>query len=183
MTGNLVLFGISLGSGESRVGGRAGVALAAFAVGAFASGLIASRSSQPDVIWTRRVTAVLTAELILIAGFVVGWQVAGAQPGGAAQVILLAIAALAMGLQSGAVVAIGIDGLSTTYVTGTLTGVMETLAHSRRLRVPGLVILGSLLAGAALSALLIEQAPRLAPIVPLCLLGAVVVKAHRATRA
>ena len=183
MTGNLVLFGVALGSGESPVAGRAGVALAAFAVGVFASGLIASRSSRPDVVWSRRITAVLAVEFVLFTGFAVGWQLADAQPGGTARAILLATAALAMGLQSGAVVAIGIDGLSTTYVTGTLTGVLATLAHSHRLRVPGVIILASLLAGAALSAFLIEHEPRLAAFVPLCLLGAVVAAALRAARA
>ena len=112
--------------------------------------------------------------------FAVGWQLTAGRPAGTGQALLLAAAALAMGLQSGAVVTIGIAGLSTTYLTGTLTSLLTTAAHSSRIKTEALFIVGALLAGAAAAALAINNLPRLAPAVPLCAVAVVAGLALRA---
>jgi uncharacterized membrane protein YoaK (UPF0700 family) len=93
--------------------------------------------------------------------------------------MLVAAAAVAMGIQSAAVRALGVPGLSTTYLTGILTEALGDLAAVRasaslRRRL-GLLVM--LVAGAAVSGVLVAEAPLLAPLVPLALLLAVIVTA------
>jgi uncharacterized membrane protein YoaK (UPF0700 family) len=165
MTGNLVLLGLSIGSGKAVVIGRAGLAIVSFILGVLLAGRI-TRTAPDSTIWPRQVTRVLLVESGILAVLVVGWEVVGPSPEGSSQALLLVASAVAMGLQSGAVVGIGISGLSTTYLTGTLTSVMTTLAHSGRLRTPSVVIVASLLLGAVIMGVLITFAARLAPILP-----------------
>ena len=83
-----------------------------------------------------------------------------------------------MGLQSAAVRASTGNGLSTTYLTGTLTGVVTALAGGGRLRDEwaGAAVLGGALAGAALAGVVVTERSSLAPVVPLlALIGALVV--------
>jgi uncharacterized membrane protein YoaK (UPF0700 family) len=170
MTGNLVILGLSIGSGRAVVIGRASVAIAAFIAGVYLAGRI-TRDVAPTGIWPRQVTRVLFVEGVVLAALAAGWEVVGTSPKGASQAVLLVASALAMGLQSGAVVTIGISGLSTTYLTGTLTGVLTNLAHSGRIRTQSVVIVASLLLGAITMALVISHIPRFAPVLPL---GAVI---------
>jgi uncharacterized membrane protein YoaK (UPF0700 family) len=181
MTGNLALLGLSIGSGKAVAVGRAIAAIAVFIAGLYLAGRI-TRGTVPSAIWPRQVTRVLFVEGVALAGLTIGWEVAGTSPKGAPQVLLLAAAALAMGLQSGAVVSIGISGLSTTYLTGTLTGVLTNLAHSGQLRKPSVVIVASLLLGAVAMGLTITFIPRLAPILPLAVVTFVVTVAMRDRR-
>ena len=181
MTGNLVLLGLSIGDGKAVVTGRVVVALASFVVGVLAAGLM-TRGPALDVIWPRRVTRVLTLECAVVLVFALGWQLADARPSGAGQVLLLTCAAVAMGLQSGVVTTIGIPGLSTTYLTGTLTGVLTTAAHTSRIRTQGLAIVGALVTGAAVAALLLGHVPRVVPALPLIAIACVIVAAARSAQ-
>jgi len=83
-----------------------------------------------------------------------------------------------MGLQSAAVrVATG-NGLSTTYLTGTLTGVAMAVVGGRRLRDEweGLSVLGAALLGAAVAGAVVSGWSAAAPLIPLVLLlGALLV--------
>ena len=180
MTGNLVLLGLSIGDGKAVVAGRVVVALVSFVVGVLAAGLM-TRGPAATVIWPRRVTRVLALECAVVLVFTLGWQLADARPSGAGQAMLLACAAFAMGLQSGSVTTIGIPGLSTTYLTGTLTGVLTTAAHTSRIRTQGLAIVGALVTGAAVAALLLRHVPRAVPALPLIALACVVVAAVRSS--
>lgn len=177
MTGNLVILGLSIGSGKAVVIGRAGLAIAAFIAGVYLAGRI-TRDVAPSGIWPRQVTRVLFVESLILAALVIGWEVVGTSPKGASQALLLVACALAMGLQSGAVVTIGISGLSTTYLTGTLTGVLTNLAHSGRVKTQSVIIVASLLLGAISMALAISHIPRFAPALPL---GAVILVLVTAT--
>ena len=107
------------------------------------------------VIW------VLLAELTLLAGFTVGWEVSGAAPAGWAQFALLATLAAAMGMQSSAVKDMGLTEVSTTYLTGTLTGLVSSLASPGQDTPHGLrrfgVLIG-LVAGASLCGLFVATA-------------------------
>ena len=178
MTGNLVLLGLSLGSGETTVVGRVALALAAFVVGVLGAGVI-TRGAPGDAVWPRHVTRVLIVELVVMAVFTAAWLAAGARPDGTDQTLLLAGASFAMGLQSGAVIAVGIPGLSTTYLTGTLTTFLTTLAHRGQVHLPGLGILAAALVGAFTAALAIRYADHVAPALPLGAIAIAVVVALR----
>nr|WP_297493651.1 DUF1275 family protein [Pseudonocardia sp.] len=78
---------------------------------------------------------------------------------------LLAINAVALGVQSSAIQRLGVSGLSTVYLTGTLTSVVIRLTSGHRIKhvAPSLIILLGLIGGAGIGALLLGLAP---PVVP-----------------
>jgi uncharacterized membrane protein YoaK (UPF0700 family) len=130
--------------------------------------------------WPAHVTWALLAELALLGGFAVGWEITGARPGGWVQFCLLAVAAAGMGVQSSAVKNMGLTEVSTTYLTGTLTGLVSSLVSpgpraTDRWRRLG-VLLG-LAAGASLTGLLVATAPDGVPALPLAALITCVVLA------
>src|SRR5262245_55854614 len=116
MTGNLVLLGLALGRVEVSAVERSAVALAGFAVGALLASIL-TRSASRDA-WPSAATAALGVEAGLLVAFAGLW-VAGATPDG-----LIVLAALGMGVQSGAVRQLAVPGVTTTFVTGTITVLM-----------------------------------------------------------
>lgn len=87
------------------------------------------RPGQSQV-WPVAVTRTLLFELIAVAAFSAGWEVTGARPAGAAQLVLAGAAGACMGIQAAAVRRLG--RFSTTYLTGTMTGVMAGAVTGRR---------------------------------------------------
>ena len=120
MTGNTVLLGLSLGQADWQAALRSGVALVGFIIGVAVGTVIAGRDREREAVWPITVTVTLAVELAVLAAFAFGFYLAG----GAAHTLIL-LAALAMGLQSTAVRRLGIPGVATTYITGTLTSVIE----------------------------------------------------------
>jgi Protein of unknown function (DUF1275) len=94
------------------------------------------------------------------------------------QVTVLAGAAAAMGSQSAAVNALGIPGISSTYMTGMLTGMLADLAAPAAPAGPDVAsrlrLIAMLIAGAIASGITYAQAPRLAPLIPLASLACVI---------
>lgn len=177
ITGNLVLFGIGLGDrGEHQVALRVAVAIASYAVGATAGAAIAGRGENDQPVWPGRVTTALLVELVLLGGFAGGWELAAARPAGAAQVVLLGVAAAAMGLQSAAVNRLALPGFSSTYLTSTLIRAVTELVLGPRNHVAAKVAaLTSVVAGALAGALLVTAAPRFAPVIAIAALATVLV--------
>jgi len=85
---------------------------------------------------------------------------------------------VAMGMQSGVIAVMGIAGVSTTYLTGTLTTLVDTLAGSRP-HAGGngrrLAVLCALAAGAGLGGLLLASAQAALPAVPLAALAGAII--------
>jgi uncharacterized membrane protein YoaK (UPF0700 family) len=162
---------------------------AASAAGSSAAGSSAAGSSAAGSdaagdggVLPSHVLGVLLAELTLLAGFTVGWEVSGARPAGWAQFALLATLAAAMGMQSFAVNNMGLTEVATTYLTGTLTGLVSSLASPGK-RTPNAgrrfgVLIG-LVAGASLSGLLVATAADAVPALPLAALITTIVAATR----
>lgn len=184
MTANMVLLGLSAGHLDAALTEHAAVALAGFATGALSGGRFAVPPGEQGPAWPRRVTGLLAAETALLAVVAAGWEAAAARPAGGAQLALVAGAALAMGLQSAAVRGLGVSGLSSTYMTGTLTTMLGQLAAARRSGSArrSLVLLATLIAGAAVSGVLVVRLPPLAPLLPLAALLGVVAAAVTARR-
>jgi uncharacterized membrane protein YoaK (UPF0700 family) len=196
MTANIVLLGLSIARASGTLAGHtalsvgcyvAGVAAAARAIGPSPPEPPARPAQPPPPkqpeppgaagrAWPGRVTAVLGAELLLLAGLTAGWELTGGRPAGAEQYLLQGIAAAAMGMQSAAVRGIGTDEFSTTYLTGQLTKLVSTLAVPGKRRWPGWHMAGPLLAligGAVLSGVLIATAPDAIPLITLVPLAGV----------
>ncbi|MEV5608523.1 YoaK family protein [Streptomyces sp. NPDC052225] len=123
MTGNLVLLGISAGSGAGHDVAAPLYALGGYALGAALTALacrgVGDAGRLPH--WPGRVVAALAAQAGLLAFVAVAGAVLDGRPDGVWRTVLLVAAALAMGGQSAAMVAAGSGAAPTTYFTGTLT--------------------------------------------------------------
>ncbi|HUN83519.1 MAG TPA: YoaK family protein [Terracidiphilus sp.] len=139
MTGNTVLLGIAvflqgdlLHPGISLVCYAAGAALAAFL----------TRNVRQGGVWPRAVSYTLVLESAPLIAAAIGWALAGRTatlPGSTPALdVLLGCVALAIGIQSGAMLQLRIPGVVTTYITGTWTNLMTGLTRffSREKRRP-----------------------------------------------
>jgi uncharacterized membrane protein YoaK (UPF0700 family) len=175
MTANLVLVGLSITHHEAALGWHAGAALAAFVVAVFlTSRLIRAgeeRAKDKRAVWSRPVAVAIAAEALPLAGLAVGWGLAGGRPAGATQLALCAAAAFGMGVQSAAVRALGVSGLSSTFFTGTLTDTVRGLAGPGPPRWSrGATGVVALVAGAAAEGAELSFGQlRLGPLIPLAL--------------
>lgn len=135
MTGNTVLLGIAVfhptGDANHQL-----IALAGYVAGT-AAGAWLNRRLQSGVVWARSVSWTLLLEALLLIGADVGWVAGGHRSGETHGGALLACVAVAIGLQSGSMVQLGIPGVVTTYITGTWTTLTSglTLLVSRKPRV------------------------------------------------
>jgi uncharacterized membrane protein YoaK (UPF0700 family) len=122
MTGNTVLLGLALGQADAQAALRSSVALVGFVAGAFVGAAIVGRGPQATI-WSPAITWALALELVILVALAVAWHLL---EGRAAWTFdhrypLIVGAGLAMGIQSAAAQRIGVPGVATTYVTGTLT--------------------------------------------------------------
>ncbi len=58
-----------------------------------------------------------------------GWLIDGSEPSGVVVYPLIVLSALAMGVQSAAVRRLAVADVSTTYITGTLTGLTARMVR------------------------------------------------------
>ncbi len=177
-TGNLVLLGIGVAGTHQPAGPNAVtvvISLAAFAVGAaLAMPILKAFNGDQETednhvfqAWPRRVSIALAIALVLQAGFVAVW-VTAARPASLAY-ILMALSALALGLQANAIRSLHVPSISTTAFTATFIDLASGLvtwsltAHSAR-RLAACVV--GMAAGAFVSDLMLSHAHRSAPVVP-----------------
>ena len=184
MTGNIVLWGLAVARGSLTLASHTAVSIGGYIAGVAAGTWIArwarETSSDREGVLPSHVIWVLLGELTLLAGFAVGWEVSGSSPAGWAQFGLLATLAAAMGVQSSAVNDMGLTQVSTTYLTGTLTGLVSSLASPGQDTPQGLrrfgVLIG-LVAGASLCGLFVATAADAVPALPLAALVSTLVLA------
>jgi uncharacterized membrane protein YoaK (UPF0700 family) len=137
MTGNTVLLGLSLGEGRSIAALANVIALIGFTLGVTFGALIVERDGKKGE-WDRRVTSALFLEALMLTAFTLFWHLTpgGAERSSVALYILIALSAAAMGIQSAAVRRLNLPGVTTTYVTGTMTSLIAGLTsklHAARL--------------------------------------------------
>jgi uncharacterized membrane protein YoaK (UPF0700 family) len=131
MTGNVVLLGLALAQGEVLAALRSIIALVGFGIGVFAGAIIVERESQP-VEWPAAVTGAFVFETVILALFAaISFLSEGTRSG--VVYLLIILLAFAMGIQSAAVRRLGVPGIATTYITGTLTSLMFDLLGWLRL--------------------------------------------------
>ena len=169
MTGNIVLLGLAAGKAAGPQLLRSAVSLVAFVLGLYVASRIAGRGERHRA-WSAEVKIALGLEAVAQAALLAGWLAASGRPGMGLKAVLVALSGAAMGVQTGAVTALGVAGVSTTYVTGTLTSLIRGLATStgsRRDWLRRALLLAALLVGAGCSGLLIVDARTVAPVLPL----------------
>ncbi len=123
MTGNIVLLGLSVGQGHGMAALRSTAALIAFAVVVAVGAVIVERSPRRSA-WPPAVTWAIAVEWVILAFFTLTWHWPGATPTGVTLFILIALSAVAMGIQSAAIRHLKVPGIATTYITGTLTSMV-----------------------------------------------------------
>jgi len=195
MTGNMTIFGLSLARGSVSLASHTAVAVAGYVTGVATGTRVmwhhAARNGGPGGgvpgggvpgggvpggEWPPHITLSLLIEMVLFAAVTAGWEFTGSRPTGATQFVILVLAACSMGIQSAAVNQMGLGNVSTTYLTGTLTGLVSAIARPdkkpagrRRLG----VLLG-LMAGALLAGVFLATVPAVVPLLPLLAVAAVV---------
>ena len=182
-TGNLVFLGIRAGDAGGPDLLLVAGSLAAFAVGVVVATRMvgASKGSSP---WPRQVSSTLALSLLAQTGFLALWIATSGRPGTGSAHALVALSALAMGLQSGAVLSLGVAGVFTTAATATVMLLMRDLAtggassSAERARLAG--VLGALCAGAATGGVLLVHARTYAPVPPLVATAGVIAVASGA---
>lgn len=168
MTGNLVF----LGFGIANAGGPSLLpvlfALGSFTLGAYL-GARATRSSPANPVMGATIFATMGVVALLEAIFLAAWIAKAGQPTGASANWLIALLALAMGLQMAAVRALGVPGVFTTAATFTLLAFVGDFAGARPAaeapRLGG--SLAGLVAGACTGGVLFIHAPLFVPALPL----------------
>jgi uncharacterized membrane protein YoaK (UPF0700 family) len=172
MTGNTVLFGLSLAQGDADGAGRAALALGGFLVGSALGGWIAYQGPR-EAGWPRGVTIALIVECVFLAAL--------ANDRSEVLGLRVVFAAVAMGIQSAAARRLDVLGVTTTFITGTLTSLATLIArhgvlpsasgHGKRFlaAVWGVYILGAVVAGAA-----VQVASALVWLIPVAIVATVV---------
>lgn len=129
MTGNTVLIGVAMVSHGGDFAHPL-IALSGYAAGTIA-GALSTRKVNPENIWHKAVSWTLLIEAFLIAAVEVGWatlpRTNDSRP--LEHDVLLGCLAVAVGIQSGAMLRLRIPGIVTTYITGTWTNLMSGIAR------------------------------------------------------
>lgn len=175
MTGNMVLFGIAAAHQNPQDLALVAVAIVSYVVGAATGARVCGTHREGDGVWPPAVTRGLRVELALFTLFAISWWALGSEPPEHLFLPLLAVNASALGIQSSAIQRFGVPGLSTTYLTGTLTTVTIRLVSGQGLRSVrhSLSILTGLIGGAGLGAVLVRFAAVAVPLVQLLTVGGV----------
>jgi uncharacterized membrane protein YoaK (UPF0700 family) len=166
MTGNTVLLGIGIFLHRDLL--HPGISLICYLAGAALASFL-TRNVGEGTGWPGAVTSALTIESMFLLVAAVGWWFAGRKAALAGSTwdldLLLGCVALAIGIQSGAMLQLKIPGIVTTYITGTwttltsnLTGLFtrerhaprgEKIAYEERMNMQALIVCAYLLSAIA----------------------------------
>ena len=174
MTSNLVFVGVAVVKTEAAFGARCAVAILSYIVGVGLGSAIAPPSGNENRLGTRPLSLLLTGELALLVAYTIWWMALDARPAGWTRLALLGVIALAMGSQSAAARQLGNPNAGTTYLTGTLTSVVSSLAGRGRPDPQSVAVLIALLVGAGAGAALLDAAPITVPLLALAGVGTTV---------
>jgi uncharacterized membrane protein YoaK (UPF0700 family) len=180
MTGNLVFLGFRTGGADGPSVPRVLAAVAAFAFGAALAARIVASTKDSGSVWPRQVTVALGAVLVVQGAFVAVWVGVGAYPSSRAGDVLIAMSALAMGMQTAAVFSLGVRAVFTTAATATWAVLMGDLSgwsqsSGERRRLAGVLV--GLFVGAVAGAFLVVHVRTWAAAFPLIVSGLVVASA------
>jgi uncharacterized membrane protein YoaK (UPF0700 family) len=180
-TGNMVLAGVGLTNGDGQLVLHALAAIGCFSIGCVAGVRITGTHQSGDGIWPAPITRALSVQIGVMSLFAVGWWLTDGHPGPTAGLLFIVMNSFGMGIQSAAIQRFGTGGLSTTYLTGMLTVTMVRLATAGLSNQvwENLRIIGSVVIGAAVSALLLAHAAWAAPLAQIASVVVVVAIARR----
>lgn len=121
MTGNAALLGLEIGQGDLTASSRNVTAFVAFLLGlVWGAAMLRHQKSG----WSGAITRTLGVECALLVLFSAIWAYTGGPEVDYTRYVLIAVSAVAMGIQSAAAHTIGVPGITTTYFTGTITNII-----------------------------------------------------------
>jgi uncharacterized membrane protein YoaK (UPF0700 family) len=187
MSGSTIFLGLRIGAGNGPSALNASAAIIGYVGGVALAAYIAYPGLTQEKMWPRSATKMVAIELVLLVVFAISGSFAGKPPAQFAVYFLIALASLAMGIQSAIVYALGVYGVVTTAISATWTGAIIGLVDWRRspatkravkekqnLGVQGVVLLlfllGATAGGLAETRFFLEAA-----IVPIVIIGLVIV--------
>jgi uncharacterized membrane protein YoaK (UPF0700 family) len=132
LTGNTILVALAIDSGNVLHAAVLLLAILGYISGVTIGARIADPTPAAEKIWPRAVTRALLIEFLVLLLLAIAGFFATAKPSGPFLYSLVALAALAMGIQSAAVQALGLRDISTTYITGTYITFISRLVSPRR---------------------------------------------------
>ena len=119
-SGNFIFLGLAADQGDADQLIGAAVSLAAFLTGTAIGAYVVGRAEVEQGDWRKLVPA-FGLQCVVLVSFAIGWQALGTPAtDSAGRVALLALAAIAMGIQGAAVLALRIPGVVTNAMTATL---------------------------------------------------------------
>lgn len=180
MTGNVLFLGLAAGTGQAGLLGRAAVALVAFSAGTLVGSWLTGGRLLPGVRSTG-MALTLRLEVAVLVLFAVVW-LAGGNPAdtGVVAFALIAIGAVASGLQAAVALAWHLPNVVTVAMTGTiaqlaaLAGWSRSDAHSSAVAdAPPARLLAQLLLTYVIAAIVVASLPRwpVLALGPVALLG------------
>jgi uncharacterized membrane protein YoaK (UPF0700 family) len=126
MTGNTVILGLAVFQDHGDMIHPA-IALGCYAIGAMLGSLFTG-GVRPGTVWARAISWTLMLEALLLLAAEAGWIAIHLHISHSPSLeVLLGTLALAIGMQSGAMVQLKIPGIVTTYITGTWTTMLSGL--------------------------------------------------------
>lgn len=179
-TGNTVLLGLGLATGDGRLAFHATTSIVSFVIGCLLGAKLVGRPREDDPVWPRKVSVALLVQLGFLLVFAVGWWLVDSHPGPTAKVIFVAMNAFGMGMQSAAIQRFGAAAESTTYQTGMLVTTLSRWANGgwSGQGTRSVQMICALGLGAAVGGLLLEVAPWSAPLLLLVTLAVVIALAR-----
>ena len=131
MTGNTVLLGLAVFQYHGDLVHPV-ISLGCYAAGVVIGSLMTGKV-PPGSVWAKAISWTLMLEALLLLGAEAGWIAIHLHISHSPSLeLLLATVALAIGMQSGAMVQLKIPGIVTTYITGTWTTMLSGLVRLAR---------------------------------------------------
>jgi uncharacterized membrane protein YoaK (UPF0700 family) len=128
MSGNVVFLGLALAQGDLGLLVRSVAALVTFLVGAAIGVWIVGREFRAS--WSDSCTRALAVEWLALLLLAIGWLFIGIPSRiGSGQLLLIGLAAFAMGIQGAVVLALNVPGIVAIALTGTLLALGKHLAY------------------------------------------------------
>lgn len=177
MTGNIVFLGVAAGTRDPHLALFCGIAIAGYVLGTVAGSWLVEhwKTTAETRIWPARVTKTLGVQFGVLLAASIAWICLGGEPADDFKIVFLLVAAGMMGIQGAAVRQVGVP-VSTTYMTGALTTLLEAIVTRRPFSSTESSAVGGLLSlalGALLGSLALAFLRAFALLVPMFALGAV----------
>ena len=177
MTGNAVLLGLAIGQTQELQVAHSTAAIVGFVLGVVVAAKLVG-TPRERVVWSPRITLALCVEFAVLVVFAIAWWLSLPPFAGGVLIVLIVLSGVAMGIQSAVARRLAVPGVTTTYITGTITALVAELtavsgAPGERRRMTA--VIGALVAGAVTGGVAQAYVRPAAALVPAAVVAAILV--------